>query len=212
MGDEDQPATSPASGSQSSPSINNSAKRDGQLNGNVGSLAKGTRAVKLTQDYTPPGARGEELEDDLGDFGFDQGQIKDLVRKREFYFDATMQRPHYQTRKDRENERKQMPNRSSRGRPISSKPTGMITREAQRPVKKMKVSGEGLILGDSNSEFKRPDLRNSLLIYENRLDPLRPKTPRPAAHEIRRGPCFVRKVHALQTWQPPHSGIQSSER
>ena len=146
--------TSPATITRSSPPSDNSAQQNEELNGEAEQTTKPTRPIKSAKDYIPPTANNDELEDDLEDFGFDQSQVKSLMSKRESHFDATMQRPHFQTREDRENERRRLLNGSGSKRLNGWKPTSRTTREVQRPAKKVKrVSGEGLVIEGSSSKF-----------------------------------------------------------
>lgn len=157
-GDEEILVTTPddPNNSSSSSSSSESTQQSDQPNEEPSAPPKQPLPIKHPRTYAPPGANTAELEDDLSDFGFDQRQVKDLMRKREFQFDATMQRPHFQTREDRENERKRLLHGSA-GRKAQNgwKEAGRAaaTRDGQRPVKKRKVGAEGLVLGGSGSEF-----------------------------------------------------------
>lgn len=175
--------TSPSTLTRSSPPSDTSAQqeqekansvRNGEANDSNSSSEedqplKPTKTVKLPHQYAPPAANTDSLQDDLEDFGFDPRRVKDLMSKRESFFDATMQRPHFQTREDRENERKRLLNGSvratgSRPKPNGIKPVGVATRGEQRPVKKRKVSGDGLVIegSSSKSNFIRP-VRSKLM-------------------------------------------------
>lgn len=116
--------------------------------------------LPLPQDYIPPSGNDDELENDLSDFGFRAEKVNELMSKREFYFDATMQRPQGQTREDRENERKglnvgsRMPSRGLfRATPMHAT---RLAREPQRALKRVKVKGEkaeGLVIEGNGSRF-----------------------------------------------------------
>lgn len=104
------------------------------------------------------------------------------MSKREFFFDATMQRPHFQTREDRESERKRLGSGNGRSRgggpkPNGVKPVGVATRGEQRPVKKRKVGGEGLFVGGSRSMSNLVQLVKAYANVLTRLDPLRSQFP-----------------------------------
>ena len=150
--------TSPTTIIRSSPPVENSVQQHEEPNGQPERGAKPTRPIKLAKNYNPHTANNDELEDDLEDFGFDQGQVKNLLTKRESRFDATMQRPHLQTREDRENERRRLLGGSGSKRLNELKPTSGVRREGQRPAKKVKrISGEGLVIEGTGSKFRSPE-------------------------------------------------------
>lgn len=177
--------TSPAAINRSSPPSDNSAQQNGEPNGEPEHGAKPTRPIKFAKDYTPPTANNDELEDDLEHFGFDQSQLKNLMSKRESHFDATMQRPHFQTREDRENERRRVLNGSGSKRLNGWKPASRTTREGQRPMKKVKrASGEGLVIEGTGSKFNSirhngPALNNIRLTDWILFDPISHEFPLP---------------------------------
>ena len=112
------------------------------------------RQVRYPEGYAPPSGNDGELKDDLSDFGFAAKQVKGLMSTREFYFDATMQRPQYQTREDRENERRGLAmdkGRSRRSQAMSARASAL-----ERPAKRAKVKGEkaeGLVVEGTGSMF-----------------------------------------------------------
>lgn len=91
-------------------------------------------------DYRPPAGNETELKSDLLEFGFGAKTVKSLMAKRELITDSTMQRPHGQTRENRENERKGVV-------------AGSAKAKKERGVRKSgQEKYEGLVLSEGSSE------------------------------------------------------------